>query len=538
MTQILTTASGNFDNKKSWAGLKKHLEHDPKLNHKNKYLNTNESKALRKYNRHAVLIDYDKFCEKNFLPYVEDHDAHIKDKKRQFGSVKRFLEVDNTGKSRKLQPAQLYTEKFSDEKSYKNFTKTLFNTVKKQFPEYSDDEVKKRAYKIVNAGLMVYANGFNKRNPHLKMFEYYTHIDELGAPHLHSRVMPFVKPNGTTKKGRRKKPSWSLNRALGAQYGNFGKNKENLKKFRQQEDEAMIDAMNFVLAKTCDFKKPVFKLIRKTDKNASLETGLSHEVYKAKEQKIDELNAQIQAKQNTLKLATDSAKKMQDKKKAMEEQNKKIIKKQVEREQTLKAREMDLHASEFGGVDSRGIIHESLKKRREALKARETRLIERELNVKNHEIDVKAKETGGYDSKGRLHKSIEQRVTDGIKAGAKKVLRPLKSFKHAFLSSFIHQQFSGVGVDEQLLKEIVKQQEDTYGKAAMTAVLSGASGKKAQSQAVKAVGAGALAMAKDIPTYSAISDAIRYATHGQEKDETRRKAKEVSTEKDITDDNF
>ncbi len=46
MTQILTTASGNFDNKKSWNGIKKHLEHDPNITHKNKFLNTDESKQL------------------------------------------------------------------------------------------------------------------------------------------------------------------------------------------------------------------------------------------------------------------------------------------------------------------------------------------------------------------------------------------------------------------------------------------------------------------------------------------------------------
>lgn len=536
MTQILTTASGNFDNKKSWNGIKKHLEHDPNITHKNEFLNTAESKALRKYNQHVVLLDYEKFCEDNFSAYVEDHDAHMKDKKRQFGSVKRFLEVDNNGKSRTLQPAQLYTEKLSNESDYKRFLKMLVNTIKKQNPNYTDEKVKDTAYRIVNAGLMRYAKCFNDRNPNLKMFEYYTHLDEEGAPHLHSRVMPFTKPTGTTKKGRLKKPSWSLNKALGEQYHNMGKNKENLRRFRKQEDQAMIDSMNYALERTCHLK-PVFKLIRKTDKDQSLETGLDHEVYKAKQHKLDELNIKINAKQNDLLALTDAVSEQTEKLvtttnklKDTEAKNETLIKQQDEREKSLDARERDLNAVELGGVDSKGIRHVGLEQRKMALDDRET-------SLKNWATDLNAKEQGGYDSKGIKHKSIEARIRDGIKAGMSKVLHPLKAFKHAYLSSLLHQQLNGV--DEQQIKEIIKQQEDTYDKTAMVAALSGASGKGVQRQAVKAVGAGALSMAKDMPSYKDVSDAVQYATEVQalEKEDERRKAsKHVESNKDITDD--
>ena len=538
MTQILTTASGNFNNKKSWSGIKKHLEHDPNVKHKNEFLNTAESKALRKYNRHVVLIDYEKFCEDNFSAYVKDHDAHMKDKKRQFGSVKRFLEVDNNGKARKLQPAQLYTEKLSNEEDYKRFLKLLVNTIKKQNPTFNDEKVKDTAYRIVNAGLMRYAKGFNERNPNLKMFEYYTHLDEEGAPHLHSRVMPFVKPTGTTKKGRLKKPSWSLNKALGTQYHNLGKSKENLKKFRMQEDQAMIDSMNYALEKTCHLK-PIFKLIRKTDKDQSLETGLDHEVYKAKQHKLDELNTKIKAKQNDLLALTDAVSKQNEKLanttkklKDTEAKNQTLVKQQAKREKHLEARERDLNAVELGGVDSKGIRHIGLEQRKMALDDRETRL-------NSWATDLNAKENGGYDSKGIKHKSIKERIEEGIKAGMSKVLHPLKAFKHAYLSSLLHQQLAGV--DETQIEEVAKQQEATYDKTAMVAALSGASGKAVQHQAVKAVGAGALAMAKDLPKYKDISDAAQYATEVQalEKEEERRKAREATKDtkdtKDIMD---
>lgn len=533
MTQILTTASGNFNNKKSWTGIKKHLEHDPSVKHKNEFLNTDESKQLRKYNSHVVLIDYDEFCEANFGAYVKDHDAHMKDRSRKFGSVKRFLEVDNNGKARKLQPAQLYTEKLSNEEDYKRFLKLLFNTVKKQNPNCSDAQAKDMAYRIVNAGLMLYAKGFNERNPNLKMFEYYTHLDEEGAPHLHSRVMPFVKPNGTTKKGRLKKPSWSLNKALGTQYNNLGKNKENLRKFRKQEDQAMIDSMNYALERTCHLK-PIFKLIRKTDKDQSLATGLAHEVYKAKQHKLDELNTKISAKQNDLLTITDAVNEQNEKlvnttKKLRdaEAKNKNLAKQQAD----LDIRERDLNALELGGVDSKGIRHIGLEQRETALNSLETRL-------RNWATDLNAKENGGLDSKGIKHKSIEKRIRDGIRAGMQKVLHPLKAFRHGYLSSLIRQQLAGV--DERQIKEIVKQQEASYGKEAMVAALSGASGKAVQHQAVKAVGAGALAMAKDMPKFKDISDTVAYtaqvqALEKEEERERRKASKHVERNKDITD---
>lgn len=535
MVQILTTASGNFNNKKSWNGIKKHLEHDPNITHKNDFLNTAESKALRKYNRHVVLIDYDKFCEDNFAPYVTDHDAHMKDKKRRFGSVKRFLEVDNNGKARTLQPAQLYTEKLSNEADYKRFLKMLVNTIKKQNPNFTDEKVKDTAYRIVDAGLMRYAKGFNERNPNLKMFEYYTHLDEEGAPHLHSRVMPFVKPIGTTKKGRLKKTSWSLNKALGTQYHNLGKNKENLRRFRNQEDKALMDSMNYALEKTCHLK-PIFKLIRKTDKDQTLQTGLDHEVYKAKQHKLDELDTRINAKQNDLLVITDTVSEQNEKLvtttkklKDVEAKKENLIKQQNERVKLLDARERDLNAVELGGIDSRGIKHIGLEQRKIALDDRET-----SLNAWAKDLD--AVQNGGYDSKGIKHKSIEARIRDGIKAGMKKVLRPLKAFKHAYLSSLLHQQLNGV--DERQIKEIIKQQEASYGEEAMVAALSGTSGKGVQRQAVKAVGAGALAMAKDMPSYKDVSDAVAYTAQVQalEKEDERRKAsKHVESNKDITD---
>lgn len=301
---LAVTASGNFDNKKSPSGLRKHMEHDNKLNHTNSYLNTETSKDLRKFNRHKILIDYKKFTEKTFADFVKQHDENTLDKRKKFGSVKRFLQVDNQGKQRRNSPAQMYVEKLADEKTYWTFEKELEQKVKKakftsgpnKGKNPTAEQAQGIALTVIANGLRKYANEFNQRNSNIKMFEYWVHMDEKGAAHLHAVTMPISQPKGKTKTGKAKKPSWSLNRALGEQYGNFGKNKENLKKFRKQEDQALIDCMNKVLEKQLGLKN-TFKLIRKTEKDQSLEVGQDHEVYKAKMKKIAELDKEIATKQ-------------------------------------------------------------------------------------------------------------------------------------------------------------------------------------------------------------------------------------------------
>lgn len=559
MATFNVTASGNFNNKKSWSRLKKHLEHDPKLKHKNKYLNTTESQELRKYNIHKKLIDYDAFCEDNFGSYVKEHDENMQDKRRKFGSVKRFLKIDSQGKRRELQPAQAYVEKLSDKEHYKLYLKTVAKFLMNKGYAKSKEQAKDIALKVTAKGLARYADGFNKRNPNLKMFEYYVHMDEMGAAHLHSQVMPIVIPQGKTKSNKTKKPSWSLNRALTAQYGNKGKNKQNLKTFRKQEDKALIKAMNDELTEELHVA-PVFALVRKTDKDKTLATGVSHDAYVAKQQALEDLDKQIETKQKTLasqnaQIATlnatqrDLKNKLEDTTKEQENAEKAkndALKRAEQAEKRTKQAQakLDKRQERYNNwLDSYKKAKSDVAKREQHVVIREKKLDQREtaLNsletrLKNWATDLNAVQNGGLDSNGVKHKSIEERIRDGIKAGMSKVLHPLKAFKHAYLSSLLHQQLNGV--DEQQIKEIIKQQEDTYDKTAMVAALSNTSGKGVQRQAVKAVGAGALAMAKDIPKYKDISDAVAYTAQVQalEKEDERRKAsKHVESNKDITD---
>lgn len=385
---LSTTASGNFDNKKSWSGLRKHMEHDKRLNHKNKYLNSKDSQDLRKYNSHEVLIDYSDWTEKHFGSFVKEHDDHAQ-KTKKFGSVKRFLQVDNQMIARKLYPDQEYMEKLSNENDWHNFRDDLIKRLQrytwangsKKDQKLTKSEAKDMAYKTMAKGFKAYARGFNERNPNVKMFEYYVHMDEEGAPHLHAHVMPFYQDPTLTKKGRHKKPSWSLNTALARQYGtkrSKGQNKKNLARFRKQEDQSLIDCMNDTLENELHISN-AFKLIRKTDKDQSLETGVDHEVYKAKAKKLAELEQKQKENQNIIDLQN----------RTIKENNQKIVRKSKELESVKK----------------------ELEKQKEAQEKHETELIEREnkLNERAKILDERESKLQKLENKfKKVAKSVSK----------------------------------------------------------------------------------------------------------------------------------
>lgn len=423
-----TTASGNFSNKKSWSGLKKHMEHDPEINHSNSYLNSTESKNLRKYNRHQVLVNYSRWTEQKFGSFVKEHDQKMKDQKRKFGSVARFLKVDGSGKKRTLQPALTYIEKLSNEEDWKQFKSTLEKKLQsykwtsgpKKGQHLTPSEARETALNTVSKGFEVYANGFNKRNPNLHMLEYYVHMDEEGTPHLHSQVMPFT-DMGKTKKGNLKKPSWSLNTALARQYNSPRKNKENLSKFRQQEDQALIDSMNQTLEKTLGIKQ-AFQLVRKTDSDKALQTGVDHEVYKARAKAIEQQEKQKQVNSKEIAKQTTKLKKLRSEQKGIETKQAKITnnlqlvasqliskqKKLTLRENNLNSKETKLNARETALNARERDLTAFEQNTQQALLQRETALKKREENQKKKEDEQKKKDQELAKRETELKKQVQQ----------------------------------------------------------------------------------------------------------------------------------
>lgn len=329
--KINVTASGNLDNKKTWSGVKKHMEHDSNLNHKNKYLNTEESKRLRQFNRHEILINFNDFTKEKFQPYISEHDEHEKHKNKKYNSVDEFLkQKSRIGKSGKTYPVQLFVEKFSDMETFSNVYKQTNDNLKNATINgrpLTDNERDFYANKIFADGITEYAQGFNRRNPNLKMFEYYIHMDEKGAPHLHAPVMPYT-GMGRTNKGLLKQPSTSLNRALSEQYRTNSKlktNKQRLSEFRRQEDSTLVSCVNDTYEKI--FHERPFELVRKTDEK-QVETGINHDEYIAK-QKAKEHDKQ-------LKLSISNNEKVLNNQKSSITENQELLLKQ---QKTLKEQE-------------------------------------------------------------------------------------------------------------------------------------------------------------------------------------------------------
>lgn len=431
------------------------MEHDPKLNHSNQFLNGTESQALKKYNRHQVLINYDTWTEKKFGSFVKEHDQKMKDKKRQFGSVDRFLKVDGSGKKRTLQPALTYIEKLSNEEDWKQFKLTLekklqsyrWNSGPKKGQYLTPSEAKDMALKTISKGFETYANGFNKRNPNLHMFEYYVHMDEEGAPHLHSQVMPFT-DMGRTKKGNLKKPSWSLNTALGQQYGTPRKNRENLSKFRQQEDQALIDSMNQTLEKTLGIKE-AFQLVRKTDSDKTLQTGVDHEVYKARAKAIEQQEKQKNTNNRELAKQTTKLKKLKSEQKGIETKQAKItnnlqlvahqlMSKQKNltvretnlnsketklnaRETALNTRERDLNTFEWNSQQALIQRETALKKREETQRKKEEEQKKKDQELAKRETELKnqVQRAYAYQEAGKKYYSKASKLVTGLNEGLK-----------------------------------------------------------------------------------------------------------------------
>ena len=82
---------------RGWTGVKKHMEHDPKLNHANKDILNN----LTKYNRSGTAFPDEVITRRldNFFgDYVREHDAKAiqnRHPERVYGSVKKYLDGKN-----------------------------------------------------------------------------------------------------------------------------------------------------------------------------------------------------------------------------------------------------------------------------------------------------------------------------------------------------------------------------------------------------------------------------------------------------------
>lgn len=286
--KVQVTVSGNIQKAGEWSRLKNHMARKSDVKHSNDYLNTPESKRLRQYNQYLNFVNFDKFTHDKFMPYIKDHDAHANGH-FQYKNVYNYMHFDSHKRELKHQMDSEYVAKFSDFEGWNDFFNRACTSYAKTGQRADDPAVQDHVYRAVSAGLADYAKSFNKRNPHVVMFDTYIHMDEKGAPHLHAHIMPYVN-TGINSKGRPKKPSTSLNRALRETYGVVD-TRACMRKFRDSEDHALIDSMNKALrAYGITYK---LSLMRKKKIDPNLTVGQSHADYVAQKHQVSAMNHQI-----------------------------------------------------------------------------------------------------------------------------------------------------------------------------------------------------------------------------------------------------
>ena len=415
----LVTVSGNFDNKKSWSGLKKHLQHDEAVHHKNKYLELDQSKKDRKFNQHIVLENFDDWTEKTFGDYVKKHDAKEERESRKYKSVRRFLQVDSRGRKRKTNIDLNYVAKFSDEENWHKYLKVVEKSIKKEHlkKKLSDEQIHAFVMKAVADGFADWADGFNERNPNLKMFESYIHMDEKGSPHSHNRIIPIVYREG-------KKPLTSLNTALAKQYNLPRNGKLLLSKFRKQEDTALINSVDKSVERELHLKSN-FELLRKSDKDKNIVTGVSHDEYVHNQEILDKQNKQIEenkavlSKQNNeITIATST----------LNLTNKKVENARKAQKQAEEAKESTIKATTHEALKSAQNAQESYLK---SLDDYKQELDERDKKQKQKEKEL-AERAKQLESREQFMKNVEKAFFSGFYSNAVETDADLQRAKDIF----------------------------------------------------------------------------------------------------------
>ncbi|MEE6678460.1 hypothetical protein [Limosilactobacillus fermentum] len=375
--QLKTTATVNVQSSKKWSGLKHHMQHDPNVNHSNKDIN----KSLTKYNVHGVIAHKDKILKQHYGQFIAEHDAKQKRSDRKYGSVAAYLEKQHG------QPDITAVATFGSKELIESFNDQLYQetlrnkTFKGNLSRVNFDRHLLATYA---EGLKKYAQGFNKRNACITLTEYYAHLDESGAYHLHFNGIP----RGHTATG---KPSERFTRALVEQYGtddekhakgNKEKGIEYMRKWRAQEDEALVRCMNAAFKER--FKTPVkFELTR-----TGVALKLPMESYKKYADEIVKLKHNKEALETKNKSLQASVarenKRFEELKQANEDLQEELRIREIERNRREKER-----AKERADLDKK---HEYIEKQKQ------------KIIIANQELDAKrAKIDRAYVLLGKLY---------------------------------------------------------------------------------------------------------------------------------------
>ena len=139
----------------------------------------------------------------------------------------------NAAQTRKDRRISNYYEKILHSNQEKVFHEVIF-----QIGNMNDTAAGSEAGKLAAAALRQYAEGFQQRNPHLRLFNAVIHLDEA-TPHIHLDFVPFA-----TAQTRGLSTRVSLTRALEQQgFKGEGKLETNTKKWIESEKQVLADIM-------------------------------------------------------------------------------------------------------------------------------------------------------------------------------------------------------------------------------------------------------------------------------------------------------
>lgn len=397
--------------------------------------------------------------------------------------------------------------------------------------------------------LKKYEKQFEKQNPNLAVTNWSIHMDE-STPHMHLEVVPFAETAKTTARGKSRRNGPALKPSFDGALECEGfkrdphDSRKAFKTWQNREADTLAKIMKTELGITR--KKGYTNRIKDIHeyKKAKAEVAKQREnaqTYK----KIATNNAVLanhnyDAYQKNAKAVKTAQSKLENLNRSVSEAQKTLsdVPKEKQRRLDALSQEMAQKRSEKLRELSKE-LEEKRAKEEKKLKAREDAVNKRETRLKNWAIDLNAIQFGGVDSKGIKHKSIEQRVKTGIEHGIRHVqkalMHPLKAFTYAYRKSMVEQQHPTY-TKEQVTKLTGIQERYLAKKdgGARAKILRELASDKFEKPSIKAIGKGTKALAKALPRYQAVDEAINDAIlldhlENEEKQHKQEKAKQTPT---------
>lgn len=370
---------------------------------------------------------------------------------------------------------------------------------------------------------------FEKENPALAVVNWSIHMDE-STPHAHVEVIPVAETAKTTargkadKNGKFKRNGLTVKPSFDGALESMGFKKDPrdsrkaFKKWQNREAESLAKIMQNELGVTRrkgytnrlkdvhEYKKVKEDIVKQREKAQNYKTiadenavlaNHNYDVYqknakavKKAQVKLSNLTTSISEAQKTLSEVSKEKQRRLD-----------ALTQEIAQKRSEKLRELSKE------------LKEKRQKEEAKLQAREDAVSKREVNVKNRQTDLDAIQFGGIDSKGKKHKSINQRIKEGIENGIRKVQKtlfhPIKAFTYAYRKSMVEQQHPNYTKEQvKKLTDIQETYLESQAGGSKARILQELASDRYEHKSIKAISAGAKALAKELPSYQMVDEAI------------------------------